>query len=157
VKDVHELLRRLIDLNLPRPDVPRIYKKWIPEVATGFRRMEIKEEDIEYNPAWEKDGIKIVDKDWYRMYLQKKLSPKLGNNGTWTKGYFGAWGIVFADCLVVSKDFSSNWVIEIKKELNYEAIADLLPALKGEGSPHLFGVTSVICGAVGVARDPPRP
>jgi hypothetical protein len=100
VKDVHrELLKRLVALNFPQPDVPRIYKKWIPEVATGFRRMKIKEEDIEYNPAWEKDGIKIVDKDWYRMYLQKKLSPKLGNNGTWTKGYLGAWGIVFADCI----------------------------------------------------------
>ena len=60
MKDVHELLRRLIDLNLPQPDVSRIYKKWIPEVATGFKRMEIKEEDIEYNPAWEKDRIKIV-------------------------------------------------------------------------------------------------
>ena len=54
------MLKRLVDLNLPQPDVPRIYKKWIPEVATGSRRMEIKEEDIEYNPAWEKDGIKIV-------------------------------------------------------------------------------------------------
>jgi hypothetical protein len=54
VKDVHrELLKRLVYLNLPQPDVPRIYKKWIPEVATGFKRMEIKEEDIEYNPAWE--------------------------------------------------------------------------------------------------------
>jgi hypothetical protein len=127
VKDVHrELLKRLVALNFPQPDVPRIYKKWIPEVATGFRRMKIKEEDIEYNPAWEKDGIKIVDKDWYRMYLQKKLSPKLGNNGTWTKGYPGAWGVVFADCLVVSKDFSSNWVIEIKESLNYEAIGQVL-------------------------------
>ena len=67
-----------------------------------------------------------MDKGWYRMYLQKKLSPKLGNNGTWTKGYFGAWGIVFADCLVVSKDFSSNWVIEIKKRLNYGAIGQVL-------------------------------
>jgi len=34
--------------------------------------------------------------------------------------------------------------------------ADLLPALKGESSPHLFGVTSVICGAVGAVRDPPE-
>jgi len=41
--------------------------------------------------------------------------------------------------------------------------ADLLPALKGEGFlravhrfPHLFGFTSVIWGAVGMARDPPR-
>jgi len=36
------------------------------------------------------------------------------------------------------------------------------PALKGKdplqgltGSPHLFGTTSVICGAVGAIRDPP--
>jgi len=46
------------------------------------------------------------------------------------------------------------------KEVTVEA--DLLPALKIEaslqgltGSPHLFGFTFVICGAVGVARDPP--
>jgi hypothetical protein len=46
--------------------------------------------------------------------------------------------------------------------LNWEWTADLLPALKGEdpsglfiGSPHLFGFTSVIWGAVGVVRDPP--
>jgi hypothetical protein len=25
--------------------------------------------------------------------------------------------------------------------------SDLLSALKGEGSPHLFGITSLICGA----------
>jgi len=87
-KDVHKpLLRKLAILNLPEPDVPKTSKIWIPEVATGFRRMGIKEEDIEYHPAWEKDGIKIVDKDWYRMYLQKQLSPKLGMDGNWTKGY----------------------------------------------------------------------
>jgi len=41
-------------------------------------------------------------------------------------------------------------------------VADLLSALKDEGSfrelissPHLFGVTSVICGAVGRARASP--
>jgi len=34
-------------------------------------------------------------------------------------------------------------------------MADLLSALKGKGSPHLFGFTSVICGAVRVVRDPP--
>jgi hypothetical protein len=35
--------------------------------------------------------------------------------------------------------------------------SDLLPALKGRfGSPHLFGNTSVICGAVGAVRGPPE-
>lgn len=80
-KDVHKiLLRKMFEFNLPEPDIPRNSKIWIPEVATGFRRMGIKEEDMEYNPAWEKDGIKIVDKDLYRGYLQKKLSPKLRGN-----------------------------------------------------------------------------
>ncbi|MFP3144534.1 MAG: hypothetical protein RXQ93_05925 [Caldisphaera sp.] len=30
------------------------------------------------------------------------------------------------------------------KKLKNTGLADLLPALKGEGSPHLFGITSVI-------------
>jgi hypothetical protein len=46
--------------------------------------------------------------------------------------------------------------------LNWEWTADLLPALKGEdpsgrfiGSPHLFGFTSVIWGAVGGGQRSP--
>jgi len=118
-KDIHKiLLKKLVDLNLPEPDVPKTSKIWIPEVATGFRRMGIKEEDIEYGPILKKIGIKIVDKIWYRMYLQEQLSR--------TKGFGVAGKIVFADCLVVSKDFSSNWVIEIKERLNYEAIGQVL-------------------------------
>jgi CRISPR-associated protein Cas1 len=70
-----------------------------------------------------------------------------------------AYGILYSECwralVLAGLDPYAGF-------LHVDRSADLLPALKGEGSfrritgsPHLFGFTSVICGAVGVVRDPP--
>lgn len=130
VKDIHsELFKRLKENNLPQPEIRD--KVWLREIVVGFRKAGIRKEDVnrEYYDDMAKkydEETKIVDKKMcelnliddrcYKKTLQKNLSSKYG--------FLPSLSVMFVDFLVLSE--GSNWVIEGKKKLNYEAIGQVL-------------------------------
>lgn len=89
--------------------------------AEGLRRItksmkSMKQSYENYKICKDRIGTFLIDETLYKKGLQKVLSDVYG---------FGCpLLIVFADFVVLSK--RSNWVIEGKKELNYEAIGQVL-------------------------------
>ena len=124
-KDIHnEIYEKLKEKNLPEPEVK--YKVYIREVATGFKLLGVDKGVVDpYIESLRCDfyeyiknivGTYIVDRVLYRhLGLQRVLSR--------VHKFEDAPYILFADFLVISK---SNWVIEGKKKLNYEAIGKVL-------------------------------
>ncbi|MEA2033306.1 MAG: hypothetical protein U9N41_06970 [Euryarchaeota archaeon] len=130
VKDIHsELFKRLKENNLPQPEIRD--KVWLREIVVGFRKAGIRKEDV--NREYDEDIAKkfdeelkiaykkmcelnLIDDIWYKKTLQRDLSSKYG---------FGSpLFVMFVDFLVLSE--GSNWVIEGKEKLNYEAIGQVL-------------------------------
>jgi hypothetical protein len=117
-KREEELVKKLIELNLPEPDVPREDKIWIREVATGFRYLGLNRYTYGlkswYSPSG-KRKVRVVTEYDYNQHLRKYLSEIYG---------FGRPSyLVYADCLVASEN---NWVIEAKEKLNYESVGQVL-------------------------------
>ena len=125
------LFKKLIGKNLPEKDIPKDKKFWFREIAVGFIEAGINREDIkrEYKPEFDErfEGhlkrtyrkmceLNLVDGLWYQKIMKKIISDKYG-------AYVSNL-IKFIDYLVLIED--RVWIIEGKKEPNYEALGQVL-------------------------------
>lgn len=139
IKDTHSyLFEKLIEKNLPEPEIPKENKIWVKEVVTGFKRvgldpkavkdlaLSLMEELKEYEYARKalserfertrRTGSIIIDQQLYRKFLQEKLSDRYG---------FGRpLYVFFVDFLVITPN--QAWILEGKDKLNFEAIGQIL-------------------------------
>jgi len=112
-------------------------RAWLLLLMRNFR------DAVEYSHSLLRDGLNDAE-------IVKLLTSRILNNANYSYS-----------ALQRAKLYQDQPYLKLKKPQLF-SVADLLPVLKSEaslqelrGSPHLFGTTSVICGAVGVARDPP--
>jgi len=138
---IHDkVFRELVGNNLPEPDVERSRKVWLREISIGFKRLGITMEDVKkfakdfpysFNVPLLKplkilnsnpDQIELlrehgfVEKTLYENFLKKDLVFRKKD----LREPF------YVDLLVLFKDILRVWIIEVKEELNFTAVGQVL-------------------------------